>query len=69
MPPRLKRLIGAVIIGVFVLVYALVAARIGDGLSVRFPIWAMFVYFAVAGFLWIIPVGALIWWMYKKPKA
>ncbi len=69
MPPRLKRLIGTVFIAVFVLVYALIAARIGDGLSLRLPLWAMFIYFAIAGLLWTVPVGGLIWWMYGKRKA
>jgi hypothetical protein len=66
MPPSLKRLIGAVIIVIFVIFYALIAALVGSRLAIDQPIWIQFIYFPVAGLLWIVPVGALIVWMYRK---
>ncbi len=69
MPPRLKRLIGAIAIMVFVVAYALVGALIGDVVVLHQPFWAQMLYFAVAGLLWIVPVGAIIRWMYGPRPA
>jgi len=69
MPSRLKRLIGAILILVFVIIYALAAALVGGRLTLDAPLWLQIVYFPVAGLMWIIPVGALIVWMYRKPRA
>jgi len=67
MPPRLKRLIGACLIVLFVVVYAFVASLVGSGILAGKPAWVQILYFPVAGLLWIFPVGALIVWMYRKP--
>lgn len=69
MRTRIKRLIGACFIVVFVVCYALIAARVGDGLTAKFPVWALFIYFAIAGLVWVLPVGAVIYWMYRKPRS
>ena len=66
MPPRLKRLIGAIVILVFVIVYALVAAFVGDAVVASTPRLVQILYFAVAGLIWIVPVGLVIRWMYAK---
>jgi len=67
MPPRLKRLIGACLIVAFVVAYAFVASIVGSGILNGKPVWVEIVYFPVAGLLWIVPVGAIIVWMYRKP--
>jgi hypothetical protein len=69
MPVRLKRLIGTIIIVVFVVFYALTASLAGDVIVKHQPIWLQLIYFAIAGLLWIFPVGALIYWMYAKRAA
>jgi hypothetical protein len=69
MPARFKRLIGTLIILVFVLFYALTASLAGDVIVRHQPLWLQLIYFAIAGLLWIFPVGALIRWMYAKPAA
>ena len=66
MPARLKRLIGAIAILLFVLIYALVAALVGDVIALHQPTWVQIVYFAIAGLAWIIPVGLIIRWMYRR---
>jgi hypothetical protein len=67
MPVRLKRLIGTIVILLFVLLYALTASLAGDVIVRHQPLWLQLIYFAIAGLLWILPVGALISWMYRKP--
>jgi Protein of unknown function (DUF2842) len=67
MSPRLRRLIGACLIMLLVLVYALVAALIGDVVATTQPKLVQILYFFVAGLLWIVPVGAIIKWMYRVP--
>jgi len=67
MPVRLKRLIGTIVILVFVLIYALSAALVGSKIAISEPMWIQIIYFPIAGLLWILPVGALIYWMYAKP--
>ncbi|WP_321340849.1 DUF2842 domain-containing protein [Breoghania sp.] len=65
MPP-LKRLFGTVVLVVFVLVYAFFAAVIGDMTLQDANHWIRIAYFLVAGVVWTIPAGALIWWMYRS---
>ena len=69
MPPRLKRLIGAIFILVFVIVYALIAAFVGDAVVASTPRLVQILYFAVAGLLWIVPAGFVIRWMYGKRRS
>ncbi|MDR3495729.1 MAG: DUF2842 domain-containing protein [Ancalomicrobiaceae bacterium] len=66
MPSRLKRLIGAIIILVFVIVYAFIAAFVGDAVTMSVPLVVQMLYFAVAGLVWIVPVGFVIRWMYAR---
>ena len=67
MSSRLKRLAGAIVIMLFVLIYALVGAFVGDKLIVSQPMWIYLPYFVIAGILWIFPVGLVIRWMYRSP--
>ena len=67
MPLRLKRLLGTIVILIFVLLYALTASLAGDVIIRQQPVWLQLTYFAIAGLLWIFPVGALIYWMYGRP--
>ncbi len=65
MSPRLKKLIGTLVLIVFLAVYALLAMAIG----VRIPTAShlgQWVYYVVAGLLWVIPAGAIITWMQRQ---
>jgi hypothetical protein len=65
LPRTVRKLIGAVLLLVFVLFYALVAMTIG---AARLPGTSAFVqtvYFAVAGLIWVIPAGLIIKWMQR----
>lgn len=65
MPDRLRKLIGSVVLVVFVCVYALTAMTIAAAKLPGTSGLTQLVYFIVAGLVWIIPAGALIAWMVK----
>ncbi|MEI2385901.1 DUF2842 domain-containing protein [Breoghania sp. JC706] len=65
MPP-LKRLFGTIVLVVFVVVYAFVAAVIGDMTMGSASELTRIAYYLVAGLAWTIPAGAIIWWMYRR---
>ncbi|WP_434052448.1 MAG: DUF2842 domain-containing protein [Roseibium sp.] len=52
----------------FVIVYAFAAMVIGDLKLQQASNLVRFIYFAIAGLLWVIPAGAIIWWMEKGGK-
>ena len=63
MPRRIRKLIGAIAILVFVCVYALVAMSLAQGrLQDAGKFWQA-IYYIVAGMGWIIPLMPLIKWM------
>lgn len=66
--PSLRKFIGMVVLVVFVVVYALTAMVIGDMTLQQSSNLARFVYFAIAGLAWVIPAGAIIWWMERGGK-
>ena len=63
MVPSLRKFIGMVLLVSFVVVYAFAAMVIGDMTLQQSSNLVRFTYFAVAGLLWVIPAGAIIWWM------
>ncbi len=68
MSPRLKKLIGAIVMLVWIAVYSLVAMGIGAHVLPH-AYWAVaLLYYALAGTLWIIPIGLMFPWMHREPK-
>lgn len=65
MGDKARKLVGTAVTVVFLTVYTfmamLLAVRILPGTSG----WEQLAYYAVAGLLWIFPVGALIKWMHS----
>ncbi|MFN4008500.1 DUF2842 domain-containing protein [Pannonibacter sp.] len=57
-----------VVLVVFVVVYALTAMVIGDMTLQQSSNLTRFIYFAIAGLVWVIPAGAIIWWMERGGK-
>ncbi|MCV0424437.1 MAG: DUF2842 domain-containing protein [Roseibium sp.] len=53
---------------IFVIVYAFIAMVIGDMTLQQSSNLVRFAYFAVAGLAWVVPAGAIIWWMEKGGK-
>jgi hypothetical protein len=64
MSPRTKKLAGTLLLIVFLALYALAAMAV----AVRLPDashFAQWVYYVVAGLLWVVPAGAIITWMQR----
>jgi hypothetical protein len=63
LPRRLRKLIGAVAILVFVCVYALVAMTIAQGRIQDASKFAQGIFYCVVGLAWILPLMPLLKWM------
>ena len=61
----LRKFVGTVALLVFFTLYVVVAAAIGSGRISEASGLIQFVYFLVAGLIWIIPAGVLIRWMVR----
>ncbi len=68
MPQRLKKLIGTILLVVFVCVYALTAMTVAAAKLPGTSGLTQLIYFVVAGTIWVIPAAALIAWMQKPGK-
>jgi len=68
MVPSFRKFVGMVLLVTFVIIYAFTAMVIGDMTLQQASNLVRFVYFAIAGLLWVIPAGAIIWWMEKGGK-
>ena len=64
---RSKKLIGTVFTLVWLFVYALIAMGIGVRVLPHAGHLVIFLYYLLAGTLWIIPVGLLPPWMHREP--
>ncbi len=62
---RAKKLIGTGLTLVFLIIYCFIAMLLAAILLPDTSGIAQLAYFAVAGLLWIVPVGALIAWMQR----
>lgn len=68
MVPSFRKFIGMITLVTFVIVYAFIAMVIGDMTLQQASTAVRFVYYAIAGLAWVIPAGAIIWWMEKSGK-
>lgn len=62
---RTRKLIGTVVLLIFLPIYVWLAAAVGMGRVTMAPAWVQFGFFLVAGLLWVIPAGILIRWMQR----
>jgi hypothetical protein len=65
--PRIKKLIGTLFTLVWLVVYVLIAMGVGVRVLPHAHGLVMFLYYAFAGTLWIVPVGLMLPWMYREP--
>jgi RsiW-degrading membrane proteinase PrsW (M82 family) len=68
MPPRLRKLIGTVLIIILVIVYALVATTVASATLGESPWWIHLIYFLFTGLFWILPAMLIIKWMEKPGR-
>jgi hypothetical protein len=66
MTQRQRKFLGTIALFVLIAVYALIAMAVAIVLQVHNANkFVEFLYYVVAGLLWVVPAGALIWWMQK----
>jgi Protein of unknown function (DUF2842) len=65
MSARNHKLVGTIVLVIFLGAYAWAAVEIGAGRISHAPHWVQFAYFLTAGLLWVLPAGALIKWMQR----
>ncbi len=68
MRQRTRKLIGTIFIAVFVPVYCLVVMTVASVRLQGASTLSQTIFFAVFGLLWVIPAGAVIWWMQKPER-
>jgi hypothetical protein len=68
MRQRLRKLIGTIVLVAFVVLYALTAMTIAAAKLPGMSGWVQLAYFVGAGLAWVIPAGALIFWMQKPDR-
>ncbi len=68
MTMRSRKLIGAVLLVLFLAVYALAAMMTAVVLQVSENRWIEVAYYAIAGLLWVVPAGLLIRWMSRPNR-
>jgi hypothetical protein len=68
MTPRIKKLIGTLLMLFWLPVYALAAMGVGVHLLPHANWLIIFLYYTLAGTLWALPVGLLFPWMYRERK-
>ena len=62
---RTRKLLGTIALLVFVIVYSLAAMIVAIALQVNASKAAEVAYYVIAGLIWVIPAGAIIWWMQR----
>lgn len=65
--PRTKKLIGAVIILIWLPIYAVFAMGVGLHILPHASGLEKLLYYAVAGMAWIVPIGFMLPWMSREP--
>ncbi len=65
LPIRVRKLIGLVLMLALVFFYALIVMTVAVTTNVPENPWLQFFYYLVTGIAWVIPAGAIIYWMQR----
>lgn len=65
MPRKVRQVIGATLLLVFIVGYALIAMIVAGAQLPGTSILTQTIFYAVAGLIWIVPAGAIITWMQR----
>ncbi len=68
MPQRLRKLVGTVVLVVFISFYALTAMTVAAARLPGTSGWTQLAYFFVAGLLWVVPSLPLVSWMQRPDR-
>lgn len=63
MSPRIKKLIGTFVLLIWIPVYAMIAMGFGVRILPHAGGLVTFLYYAIAGTIWVIPIGLMLPWM------
>ena len=67
MSPRTKKFIGAIVMLVWILLYAVIAMIFALKVLPHANGLVAFLYYAIAGTIWILPIGLMLPWMNREP--
>ncbi len=65
---RTRKLIGAVLLLIFLTVYAFLALAVAVVLQVSESKWVEPAFYFIAGLAWVIPAGILVRWMVRPDE-
>jgi hypothetical protein len=68
MSPSIKKLIGTLVTLLWLAIYVGIAMGIGVRLLPHAHGLVRFLYYALAGTLWIVPIGLMLPWIYREPR-
>ncbi len=66
--PRIKKLIGTVLILLWITIYSLIAMRLAVEILPQANWLVSLLFYATAGLLWIVPVGLAFPWMNRDNR-
>lgn len=67
---RTRKLVGAVSLLALIVVYSMLAVAVAAVLQMHTTSKLVELgFYIVAGLLWTLPAGAIIWWMQRSPTA
>lgn len=69
MTPRIRKLVGTVLLLIVLAIYALLVMVTASVIVTGGNKLIELVFYAVAGLAWVLPAGYLIRWMYATPRA
>jgi hypothetical protein len=68
MTPHTKKLIGTILILLWLVVYALIVTGLAVRILPHASWYVSLIFYAVTGVCWIIPIGLALPWMYREPE-
>lgn len=69
MTPRIRKLVGTVLLLIVLAIYSLVVMLVASVLVTNGNKVIEMIFYAIAGLAWVLPAGLLIKWMYASTRA
>ncbi len=66
MTARTRKLIGAILLALFVMAYAVLAVSLVSAAPPIESVWVSVLFYLAAGLLWVLPAGWIIAWMQRS---